>query len=165
MLPNFIQYLSSFNYANIPIQGDTISSIKWNEMLTPQFKFFHLDFYYEHNKVYWFKFIWHKHYTLRYSCYAWKALLNRLKMRDLLFKRNIDIPLDCVLCNSALISFSSLFWLWFTFSIILLFTRNLNQILLRPNLFQVFEFISGVNVSANVKIFYYLASCCSLYYL
>ncbi|KAL0908892.1 hypothetical protein M5K25_023404 [Dendrobium thyrsiflorum] len=66
------------------------SILTWDGSSNPAFKNFIASFFFGLEEVNWVKFIWHKYYSLRFSCYAWMALIGKLKCADLLIGRGLQ---------------------------------------------------------------------------
>ncbi|XP_028550446.1 uncharacterized protein LOC110098462 [Dendrobium catenatum] len=120
-----------------------VSAILWNGSTNWKFKDFIEHFHSHLTKVDWFGSVWHKKHSLRYACFAWMALIGKLKTADNLIYREIHIDPQCFLCSSSTESHAHLFFECdFSFNILKYILPDFNVFLLRPNLIQAFEFIA-----------------------
>ncbi|XP_020697963.1 uncharacterized protein LOC110110708 [Dendrobium catenatum] len=63
------------------------SEVLWNGSSKWVFKAFTDHFYSHLPKVDWFSSIWHKNFALKYACFAWMAIIEKLKTADNLMIR------------------------------------------------------------------------------
>ncbi|KAL0903461.1 hypothetical protein M5K25_027844 [Dendrobium thyrsiflorum] len=91
----------------------------------------------------------------------------RIKTTDLLLKRNIHVASIYLLCYSENESIKHMFLECnFSFSIILSIISEACTLLLRPGILQLLYWINECSsFSLVVKKFYYLATCCSVYFI
>ncbi|KAI0507907.1 hypothetical protein KFK09_014035 [Dendrobium nobile] len=76
----------------------------------PTFSTFYHSYFKHLDEVYWHPFLWHKRFSLRYSSYAWLALVGKLKTADHLRLRGIDVLAGCSFCDSGIECNSHLFF-------------------------------------------------------
>ncbi|KAI0519828.1 hypothetical protein KFK09_007289 [Dendrobium nobile] len=124
---------------SIPIHDDGLA-ISWTGKGVPCFKTFKRKFFEGNFKVPWYKYIWHKHFAIRYSSYTWLAIKEGLKSAEILALRGILITPVCYLCQNEDESSSHLFFQCpFSFSILHSLLPDVRGFLLRPNMLQLFE--------------------------
>ncbi|KAI0524788.1 hypothetical protein KFK09_004174 [Dendrobium nobile] len=116
--------------------------------------------------VAWCKFIWHKGHALRYSCYAWMALIGKLKTSDNLITRGIMVAGHCSFCCDHLENHSHIFFECdYTFSILTDLIPVTGMFNLRPNLMQVLNFFDNMHdYSRRDKCFCYLTLATIIYF-
>ncbi|KAI0529216.1 hypothetical protein KFK09_001763 [Dendrobium nobile] len=166
VIPSYIPANITQDILNISILNQAASAISWNKVKLPVFKNFYSFFFFNSNKVDWFKYVWHKNYALRFSSFTWMVMLNGLKTADILIKRNIMVPSNCILCNNGYERHRHLFFeCEFSFQIISKFVPNINFFMLRLNLMQILEFIWNSKWNKDDKNLYFLCICCSLYFI
>ncbi|KAI0496569.1 hypothetical protein KFK09_022889 [Dendrobium nobile] len=142
-------------------------ALAWDGSLNPNFKNF-LNSYYTHlEEVNWHKYVWYKSYSLRYSILTWMAILQKLKVADLLIKKSIQVNPVCCLCNNAQEDHNHLFFNCdFTFNVINKLIPELNSFLLKPNLIQVFDYMDNqLLMSKWEKNFCWFTIGCTVYHL
>ncbi|KAI0529431.1 hypothetical protein KFK09_001980 [Dendrobium nobile] len=141
--------------------------LAWDGSFNPKFKNFLKSFYEHEEEVTWHKYVWHKSYSLRYSILTWMAILQKLKVADLLIKKDIQVNPICCLCNNAQEDHNHLFFNCdFTFNVINNLIPDLNSFLLRPTLIQVFYYIDNqLPLSKWEKNFCWLTVGCTVYHL
>ncbi|XP_020693923.1 uncharacterized protein LOC110107843, partial [Dendrobium catenatum] len=94
-------------------------ALAWDGSFNPKFKQF-TDLYYSNlEEVPWHKFIWFKKASLKFACFVWMALLEKLKCADRLIRFGIQISA----CD-------------FSFSVLCAVNPIFERFLFRPNLFQ-----------------------------
>ncbi|KAI0513575.1 hypothetical protein KFK09_009600 [Dendrobium nobile] len=143
------------------------SGILWNGSPSWAFKFFIEQFHAHLPKVDRSVSIWHKKHALKYACFAWMAVLGKLKTADNLLIRGIEVPQLCSLCNSFAENHNHLFFACdFSFNILKFILPYVNCFLLRPTLAQVLEFFINSNCFTCLeKDFCCLSVSCILYHL
>ncbi|XP_020684458.1 uncharacterized protein LOC110101034, partial [Dendrobium catenatum] len=67
--------------------GEEQPVLYWDGSSNPSSREFMSSWNDDLEDVVWSKFIWHKGYVLHYACYAWMALLGKLKTADNLISR------------------------------------------------------------------------------
>ncbi|PKU80820.1 hypothetical protein MA16_Dca025818 [Dendrobium catenatum] len=141
--------------------------VTWDGAVNPSFSTFYTSFFTHLEEVSWHKFIWHKRKSLRFSAYAWMALLGKLKTADLLLMKGINVLSDCSFCSTGSDNHSHLFFACdFSYSVIISLLPPLEVFLLRPNLLQTFEFFEdSQEFCCWEKIFCYFTICSSIYFL
>ncbi|XP_020695341.1 uncharacterized protein LOC110108851, partial [Dendrobium catenatum] len=82
----------------------------WYGKIKSKFKNYLKEFYSENTNCSWYRMVWHKRNALKYSVFAWMALVDGLKTADALRHRQIFVPSLCRLCNSADETVSHLFF-------------------------------------------------------
>ncbi|KAL0923557.1 hypothetical protein M5K25_007619 [Dendrobium thyrsiflorum] len=139
ILPDsFMEYVKA-DVLNVPINEQP--SLAWDGSYNYSFRNFTAQFFSGLEVVNWYKFLWHKNHSLRFSSYAWMALIKKLKTTNLLI-RLLKIIGICVL-NPLLDSF-----------------------LLRLNLHQTLEFSNSTQqFNSREKNLCFLTICCAIYYL
>ncbi|PKU60948.1 Putative ribonuclease H protein [Dendrobium catenatum] len=117
--------------------------------------------------VSWAKYIWHKGFALRYASYAWMAILRKLKTADLLLSRGISVTAECSFCSYSRECHSHLFFECdFSFKLITELIPALENFYLRPNLFQVYEFLSNSGCYSRAELnFCFLAIAVLVYWI
>ncbi|KAI0522769.1 hypothetical protein KFK09_005154 [Dendrobium nobile] len=112
-------------------------------------------------------FIWHKKKSLRFSSYAWMAMLGKLKTADHLNLRGIEALPTCSFCSEGRDCHSHIFFSCdFSYIVITSLFPPLGAFLLRPNLMQTFQwFDDSVDYCCWEKNFCYFTICCTIYYL
>ncbi|PKU63915.1 hypothetical protein MA16_Dca009899 [Dendrobium catenatum] len=111
--------------------------------------------------------IWHKKNALKFAVFAWMAIVGDLKNADALRVRHIFIPSLCRLCHNYDETATHLFFeCSYSFSILTGFFHEMNNFLLRPNIFQVYEWING-KYNGNLKLqnFYKLVVSTIIYFV
>ncbi|KAL0928474.1 hypothetical protein M5K25_000358 [Dendrobium thyrsiflorum] len=164
-LPDYFPDTISTLLNTIPILE--ISDVTWAGSNQPTFKSF-TDSFYEHlEPVSWFKYVWHKRHSLRFSVYAWMAVIGKLKTADLLIKRQIMVHPGCCFCQTTNETHQHLlFECDFTFTVISTLFPSLAGFLFRPNVLQVFDFLDmASHLSAKDRGFCFLVVCCSVYFI
>ncbi|PKU86369.1 Putative ribonuclease H protein [Dendrobium catenatum] len=164
--------ICSDNFKNvvspIPIVcGDRRHCISWGANDRQKFHCFMMDFYKTEAEVNWYKAVWHKHSALRFSIYAWLCFVGGLKTTDALQKRNIYVNPMCVFCQCNAESVSHLFFECdYTFSIITSLIPAISSFLLRPNLFQISDYLinCGDSTSGTSEV-KFLTLWAAVYYL
>ncbi|KAL0913878.1 hypothetical protein M5K25_017370 [Dendrobium thyrsiflorum] len=151
--------------SNVPILDN--SGIAWDGSNLPNFQIFSSHFYGNLEQVTWFKYIWHKKFALRFSVYAWMAILGKLKTYDVLLRRHIYTPSECSFCRVHQETHSHLlFECDFSFSVLSSLLPSVSAFLLRPNISQVFEFLDNtLQLHTLEKNFCFLVVCCSTYFI
>ncbi|XP_020680603.1 uncharacterized protein LOC110098203 [Dendrobium catenatum] len=161
-VPVHLQQL--FNSMPIQVGGNVIS---WTGKGVPNFKTFSRKFFGDISDVPWHIYIWHKHFAIRYSSYAWLAINGGLKTADVLAARRIHINTRCYFCHNEDESTSHLFFQCpFSFSVLHALIPDVGCFLLRPTIMQLFEFYEDYQVfGAAERNFCYLSTCCMVYFL
>ncbi|KAI0513745.1 hypothetical protein KFK09_009775 [Dendrobium nobile] len=99
------------------------------------------EFYKDFPTYSWANLIWHKKHVLRYSAYAWLALVGGLKIADALNGHNI--PTDLALfffCHSHNEGVSHMFFeCHYSFAILSALILNTRSLLLRPTITYLLE--------------------------
>ncbi|PKU64706.1 hypothetical protein MA16_Dca017648 [Dendrobium catenatum] len=141
--------------------------VLWLGSPTPTFSTFYTSYFSVVQEVSWQKFIWHKKKSLRFSSYAWMAMLGKLKTADQLILRGIDAYSPCSFCGDGSESHSHLFFTCdFTFSVISSLLPPLRSFLLRPNMMQTFVYFDeSLDYNSWEKTFCYYTICSSIYFL
>ncbi|KAL0920883.1 hypothetical protein M5K25_007898 [Dendrobium thyrsiflorum] len=154
------------NLNSFPINTTTTSSISWKNHKSC-FSIFIYEFYKGEEHVDWFKFVWHKHFALKHSIYAWLALKRGLKTADVLSKRNILIEQSCPLCFAQPETTEHLlFECDYSFSVLTKFIPSLGNFLLRPRLAQVLDFLGDCPwLGKDHYNLYLLTVCCASYFI
>ncbi|PKU76814.1 Putative ribonuclease H protein [Dendrobium catenatum] len=149
----------------IPIQD--IDNLVWVGSSMPAFKFFSTHFYSSLNNVDWYKYIWHKKHAIRFACYAWMAILGKLKSADLLIRRGLPVSPICNFCSGHPETHSHLFFgCDFTFGVLSKLLPATNAFYLRPNFFQVYDFMwNNANLAVLEKKLVSLAISAIAYFL
>ncbi|KAL0913466.1 hypothetical protein M5K25_016929 [Dendrobium thyrsiflorum] len=137
---------------SIPILEQSV--VSWDGSNHPGFKVFSMHYFSNIQPVSWFKYIWHKRNSLRFSSFAWMVVLGKLKTADVLIKRSISAKLECSFCNSSVETHNHLF---FTCDYSLIFIGLLCCKLLISS-------ISPLSCLSGKKISIFLVICCSVYY-
>ncbi|PKU63676.1 Putative ribonuclease H protein [Dendrobium catenatum] len=138
VLPSYMPPVISDLIGSIAIGWN--SSITWDGLAAPSFKTFSGIFYSNLEEVYWHRFIWHKYGSLKFDCFAWMALLGKLKCADVLLKRGLQVNPKCSFCDTSLESHNHIFFECdYSFMVLLLVLPNFDSFLFRPNLLQVFD--------------------------
>ncbi|KAI0507247.1 hypothetical protein KFK09_013369 [Dendrobium nobile] len=137
----------------------------WTKHAKPSFRNFVKQFYVEFEEVPWYKFVWHKHYSLRFAIFSWFAFKNGLKTADALAVRRISVTPLCVFCKAERETKNHLlFECNFTFNILKYFLPRMNSMLLRPNLWQIFNDLDVRETDVNRKNFGFLLISAIVYY-
>ncbi|PKU87725.1 hypothetical protein MA16_Dca017785 [Dendrobium catenatum] len=119
--------------------------ITWDGVGSPISKTFSKSFYSNLDDIGWAKFIWHKGSALRYASYTWMAMHRKLKIADLLILKGIPVSSSCSFCVSNWESHSHLYFECdFTFRTLTALLPSLGIFYLRPNLHQVYDFLSNI---------------------
>jgi len=143
------------------------NQVCWNGSFKWAFNIF-IDHYYSHlSKVIWYPWIWHKHFSLKFACFSWMAVVGKLKTADNLLLRGIQIPINCSLCSGNLENHSHLFFECdFSFFIATILLPDINAFLLRPNLQQLLDFFgNAVGFCKTEKNYCFLIISCMIYYI
>ncbi|PKU79143.1 hypothetical protein MA16_Dca000487 [Dendrobium catenatum] len=142
-------------------------AVVWDGSLSPTFSTFYDSYFGLNDEVCWHKFVWHKKKSLRFSSYAWMAMLGKLKTADILIQRGIDAYVTCSFCGAGSDCHSHLFFSCdFSFTVIASLLPPLGSFLFRPNLLQTFEFFEEArDFSIGEKNFCYFTICSSIYFL
>ncbi|PKU60598.1 hypothetical protein MA16_Dca028108 [Dendrobium catenatum] len=120
----------------------------------------------DNEKVSWHKFVWHKHSSLRFSIYSWIAFKEGLKTASNLATRGISVCPSCIFCKSNLETHNHLFFECdFSFNILLRFFSRMQSMLLRSNLWQVFNYIEDQEVTNNMKNYHFLSISAIVYFI
>ncbi|PKU79207.1 hypothetical protein MA16_Dca000551 [Dendrobium catenatum] len=124
-------------------------------------------YFVDYDKVTWHKFIWHKHYAIRFSSFAWLAVMKGLKTADILSERNIYINPICPLCEKEEESILHLFFQCdFSFEVLITLIPDAGNFLLRPTILQIFEFLDEIQrFNSNERNFSFLMICCLVYFI
>lgn len=86
------------------------------------------------------KYIWFKRHAVRFSVYTWMAIREKLKMADLLLRRNIDINPSCSFCHHNIENHKHLFFECdYSFLVISYLLPQMNKFYMRPTLLQLLE--------------------------
>ncbi|PKU80301.1 hypothetical protein MA16_Dca005832 [Dendrobium catenatum] len=143
------------------------SMVFWLGSPSPTFSTFYYSYFNIVEEVIWHKYIWHKRKSLRFSAYAWLAILGKLKTADQLLLRGIDAFSHCSFCDGGHDSHSHMFFTCdFSFTVISSLLPQLRSFLLRPNMMQVFGiFDESLDYCSWEKNFCYFTICCSIYFL
>ncbi|PKU64698.1 hypothetical protein MA16_Dca017640 [Dendrobium catenatum] len=127
------------NFSSMP------NTINWDGVVSPSRFIFSKSYFSFMDDVNWAKFVWTKGYALRYACYVWMALQSKLKTADQLIFRGISVSAACSFCASNRESHSHLFFECdFSFNIITALFPVMKSFYLRPNLLQVYDFLSSI---------------------
>ncbi|PKU63415.1 hypothetical protein MA16_Dca010025 [Dendrobium catenatum] len=139
----------------------------WDGSESPNFSTFYYSYFKHLDEVNWHSFLWHKRFSLRYSSYAWMAVLGKLKTADQLRLRGIDVLDGCSLCDSGIESHSHLFFACdFTFTVINSLLPLLDVFLLRPNLLQIYDYFgSSSHFTSREKQFCFFVINCTIYFV
>ncbi|PKU62559.1 Putative ribonuclease H protein [Dendrobium catenatum] len=150
---------------SIPILD--VDNLTWIGPSKPSSKFFSSHFYSSLDKVEWYKYIWHKKHAIRFACYAWMAILGKLKCADSLIRRGLQVNPVCNFCSGLPETHSHLFfWCDFSFGVLTKLLPAANNFFLRPNLFQVYDFMwNHANLAVLEKKFVSLAISAIVYFL
>ncbi|KAL0904099.1 hypothetical protein M5K25_026171 [Dendrobium thyrsiflorum] len=137
LLPEpLVQNLDSFSITSVASHGVTWKTCK------PCFSVFILEYFKGVEPVSWAKFLWHKHFALKYTIYAWLALNRGLKTADELSRRNILINHTCPLCFNHPESADHLFFECdYGFTILVKLMPSLGNFFFRPRLLQLLEYL------------------------
>ncbi|PKU64267.1 Putative ribonuclease H protein [Dendrobium catenatum] len=139
----------------------------WHNRRKASFSSFINFFHREDSMVDWYKYVWHKHYALKYSIYSWIAINNGLKTADELIKRSIIVPSTCSLCFShPETNCHLMFECDYSFTVLHNLIPMVGDFLLRPRLRQVINFLGEQTYSGKKqKELLLLTACCATYYL
>ncbi|KAL0921833.1 hypothetical protein M5K25_008945 [Dendrobium thyrsiflorum] len=162
LLPEpLVQNLDSFSITSVASNGVTWKTCK------PCFSVFILEYFKEVEHVSWAKFLWHKHFALKYTIYAWLALNRGLKTADELSRRNILINHTCPLCFNHPESVDHLFFECdYGFTILVKLMPSLGNFLFRPRLLQLLEYLGDCDfLDIGKQNLYLFTVCCAIYYL
>ncbi|XP_020693114.1 uncharacterized protein LOC110107253 [Dendrobium catenatum] len=142
-------------------------NLMWVGPSKPTSKFFSSHFYSSLDNVDWYKFVWHKNHAIRFACYAWMAILGKLKCADSLIRRGLQVNPLCNFCSGHSETHSHLFFgCDFTFGVLAKLMPATNAFYLRPNLFQVYDFMwNNANLAVLEKKFASLAISAIVYFL
>ncbi|KAL0910547.1 hypothetical protein M5K25_021541 [Dendrobium thyrsiflorum] len=137
----------------------------WLGTSNPNFYNFSSSYHSSLQTVSWHHMVWHKKYALRYSATAWMAFKGGLKTADILNARGIISSNTCCFCHLENESMAHLFFeCSFTFNIIKKFLPWLGNLLMKPNLFQVFDSVLDQGFNASHVNYYLLTVCASIYF-
>ncbi|KAL0914365.1 hypothetical protein M5K25_014709 [Dendrobium thyrsiflorum] len=162
LLPEpLVQNLDSFSITSVTSHGVTWKTCK------PCFSVFILEYFKGVEPVSWAKFLWHKHFALKYTIYAWLALNRGLKTADELSRRNILINHTCPLCFNHPESTDHLFFECdYGFTILVKLMPSLGNFFFRPRLLQLLEYLGDCDfLDKGKQNLYLLTVCCAIYYL
>ncbi|KAL0906878.1 hypothetical protein M5K25_025407 [Dendrobium thyrsiflorum] len=150
----------------LPIPPVAVNCISWKDHQA-SFSVYIREFYKGDVQVTWFKEVWHKHFALKFSLYAWLALNRGLKTADILSIRHILIESSCFLCYSQPESIEHLlFECDYAYSVLINLIPLLGSFLLRPRLAQVLNFLGESPLLGKAhKHLYLLTTCCASYFL
>ncbi|XP_028549721.1 uncharacterized protein LOC114579423 [Dendrobium catenatum] len=138
----------------------------WFGKQNPVFADFSKQFFSNLSKVPWYKYVWYKHQALRYSVYVWLAFKDGLKTTDILAKRGINTSYKCCFCHDDMETISHLFFeCRFTFDIAKYFLPWLNDLLMRPNLYQLYNSIFEQRILIHNRNYYLLSTSTIIYFL
>lgn len=147
--------------------SDGAHCLFWYDKEFGKFKSFMEEFHFDIPKVNWYKMIWHKRNSLKYSVYSWLAIMGGLKTAEALRLRNITVNRTCCLCYANDESVSHLYFECpYSFYILTNIISGMKYFLLRPNIQQVFDWIRG-NYYDNLEKsnFYKLVVSSVIYYV
>lgn len=166
-LPNVIPENVRLAICDIPIHEDFTPCLSWGSNNHSKHSDFLIAFYSSNNMCSWFNLIWHRKYVLRYSVFAWLALVGGLKTADALLIRNIHVQQTCSLCHVFSESVSHLFFeCSYSYGILLELIPASRQLLFRPSILQLLEWIMADPHTAQLnKNYFSLIACCSIYYI
>ncbi|PKU77611.1 hypothetical protein MA16_Dca012683 [Dendrobium catenatum] len=147
--------------------GSLAQCITWDGVDSPISKTFYKRFYSNLDDIGWAKFIWHKGYALRYASYTWMAMHRKLKTADLLILKGIPVSSSCSFCDANWESHSHLYFECdFTFRILIALLPPLGSFYLRPNLHQVYDFLSNIRHFSSFDLqFCYLTISVIVYWI
>ncbi|KAL0918711.1 hypothetical protein M5K25_010734 [Dendrobium thyrsiflorum] len=148
----------------IPIT-DAATGCLWFNTTSPNSKAYRMQYYSNLSEVSWYKYVWHKRYALRFSAYAWLAFKTGLKTADQLIRRGISVEAKCKFCAETETHSHLFFECDFSFHILKLLIPGFESLLLRPNLFQAYCFISEQNYSLDINYLYSLLIGATIYYI
>ncbi|KAI0507703.1 hypothetical protein KFK09_013831 [Dendrobium nobile] len=139
---------------SIPIANSASRHLAWENNENATFKDFYKEYFAYENDVDWAYLVWHKKHSLRHFVYSWMALSNGLKTSAALSARNIVImDLSCPLCHLHPETTAHLLLECnYSFQVICKLIPQFTSFLLRPNIAQAFQFISGFDSSKEVKL-------------
>ncbi|KAL0905983.1 hypothetical protein M5K25_024439 [Dendrobium thyrsiflorum] len=152
------------NLASFSILNAASECLTW-KLQKARFAVYISEFYKGEEPVFWSKYIWHKHFALKYSIYAWLALKGGLKTADVLYKRNIIIEQTCPLCFAQQETIDHiLFECDYSYSVLINVIPIMGNFLLRPRLSQLLVFLGDCNFSVKGQYHLYLLTvCCATY--
>ncbi|KAL0927368.1 hypothetical protein M5K25_001532 [Dendrobium thyrsiflorum] len=152
------------NLASFSILNAASECLTW-KLQKARFAVYISEFYKGEEPVFWSKYIWHKHFALKYSIYAWLALKGGLKTADVLYKRNIIIEQTCPLCFAQQETTDHiLFECDYSYSVLINVIPIMGNFLLRPRLSQLLVFLGDCNFSVKGQYHLYLLTvCCATY--
>ncbi|XP_028550791.1 uncharacterized protein LOC114579651 [Dendrobium catenatum] len=146
--------------------SNSLNNCYWTNNAKPYFKTFHKCFFLDCQTVPWYKLVWHKHYALRFSIYTWMAFRHGLKTSDNLILRGLSVNPLCAFCQIIEESHNHLFFECdYSFDILKKVFARMNNILLRPNIWQAFHYIDEWDIDKSRKNMCYLLLCAIVYYI
>ncbi|PKU87688.1 Putative ribonuclease H protein [Dendrobium catenatum] len=144
----------------------TETSCLWHNYAKVSNKHFTKEFFRQHPVVSWHRFIWHKHSSIRFSSFGWLAMKNGLKTSDNLICRGLQVNPRCIFCQDCRDTITHLFFECdFSFGILNLLIPQSQTLLLRPNLYQIFDFIEDIADTNDMLHFYCLLINASIYHI
>ncbi|XP_020693115.1 uncharacterized protein LOC110107254 [Dendrobium catenatum] len=150
---------------SVPIWND-VGCCLWRNTENVSNKLFSKEFFAPFPNVSWHRFVWHKHSSIRFSSYGWLAIKNGLKTADNLLKRGILVNPYCTFCQDCRDSHTHLFFECdFSFGILNFLIPQSQTLLLRPNLYQIFDFIEDISDTKEMLNFFCLLINTSIYYI
>ncbi|XP_028553737.1 uncharacterized protein LOC110110121 [Dendrobium catenatum] len=124
------------------------------------------NFFQDLEPVQWSNFIWFKHHVTRFSIFTWMAFRNGIKTADVLISRGISVAPECIFCKDERETLNHLlFGCNFTYHILIHTPPRMKCMLLRPNLWQVFNSIDEGDMDSNTKSFCYLLLSAIVYFI
>ncbi|PKU64609.1 hypothetical protein MA16_Dca015870 [Dendrobium catenatum] len=113
----------------------------------------------------WHKMVWHKRHSIKHSVFTWLALMGGLKTANALQMRNIPAPKTCSLCNAQDETVAHLYFeCCYSFNILCALIPGMHRFLLRPNILQVFEWLTVAFKDTPALLNFYLLICgCVIY--
>ncbi|XP_028549943.1 uncharacterized protein LOC114579456 [Dendrobium catenatum] len=139
----------------------------WYDKEKVNYNNFMKEFYSDISDCSWYKMIWHKRKALKFSVYAWLAIMGGLKTAEALRIRNVFVPSTCCLCHTH---DETVYHLYFecsySFSILTSIIPGMDIFLFRPNILQVYDWLNGkYNDNTEMLNFYKLAVSSVIYYI
>ncbi|KAL0918502.1 hypothetical protein M5K25_010511 [Dendrobium thyrsiflorum] len=152
------------NLASFSISTVAPDCLTW-KLHKARFAVYISEFYKGEEPVFWSKYIWHKHFALKYSIYAWLSLKGGLKTADVLYKRNIFIEQTCPLCFAQQETTDHiLFECDYSYSVLTNLIPLMGNFLLRPRLSQLLAFLGECTFLEKGQYHLYLLTvCCATY--